>query len=50
MKYTTFFVSIPMLKDNYILSNDVSVLKPGMSVMVAYQPAFVVLPVNMAGL
>ena len=31
------------------LSNCVSVLKPGMSVMVVYQPAFVLLPVNITG-
>jgi hypothetical protein len=31
------------------LSNCVSVLKPGMSVMVVYQPGFVVLPVNITG-
>ena len=31
------------------LSNCVSVLKPGMSVMVVYQPAFVLLPVNISG-
>ena len=32
------------------LSNCVSVLKTGMSVMVVYQPAFVLLPVNITGL
>ena len=31
------------------LSNCVSVLKSGMSVMVAYQPAFALLPVSMTG-
>ena len=31
------------------LSNCVSVLKTGMSVMVVYQPAFVLLPVNITG-
>ena len=31
------------------LSNCVSVLKPGMSVMVVYQPVFVLLPVNITG-
>ena len=32
-----------------ILSNCVSVLKTGMSVMVVYQPAFVLLPVSITG-
>ena len=32
------------------LSNCVCVLKTGMSVMVIYQPAFVLLPVNITGL
>ena len=32
-----------------ILSNSVNVLKPGMSVVVAYQPAFVLLPASIIG-
>ena len=31
------------------LSNCVNVLKPGMSVIVFYQPVFVLLPVNITG-
>ena len=46
------FVSSTVFKVSCIdctLSNCVSVLKPGMSVMVVYQPAFVLLPVNIIG-